>query len=334
MAIKKSTALRYAGIAKQAYENGVRTLQNDFISKPKFMDIHDKKTGFSGFAQFNPSTKELIISFAGTSSKIDPNNRLWEQVSDLFADLNFVLREKISQLPKAQQLTKNALAFVKSKGFSVEDIEITFTGHSLGAILSELMVLDTIKAGISNVNAVVFDSPGTLDYAMHHSDKATISIAHNNIIDIISHPNIINVFGKQLGKVHVLNPFVDNPIANRFISILTNIKNSDYKKTLIDFIEPHKLDGIIEDLQSFNSQSIKSYDNWNNLKIAGEFSRLIHSYETKYGLNPLKSFIDSVGIGIKVFDALKLFTEYLPEKFVSDSLHDEQCIPNIFGDGC
>lgn len=335
MTIKISSALHYASISEKAYMPGLRSLPEGFINNPKTMDIHDKTTGFSGYAGFNPTSNEVIIAFAGTKSDFNKDGKLYDNLSDLLSDFKFITREQIPQLTLAKALTSAALKFVKELGGNVKDASITFTGHSLGAILSEIMIMESQKFGLANIHAVVFDSPGTLDYAQHHYKESITTQAHTLIDDVICKPNLINVFGLQLGKVHVLQDFEKNPILARLFEIAQGLATGTTpSSTIKELLQPHQLSYIIDGLLVYPEETVSDFKGWNNLKTPGALARVVKLIDSNFGIKPIADLFEGFVTGIGLGEAIsELVESTLPaDRRTHESLHNDACDLNLFGE--
>lgn len=101
--------------------------------------------GYFGIVYINNNVtpKQLVVAHRGTSPDFP----------DIVNDLILALE----QVPL--QFTNNAVPFITAikneLGTALPQYQITFTGHSLGAVLAEL------SAAKENVKAVTFDSPGS-----------------------------------------------------------------------------------------------------------------------------------------------------------------------------
>jgi|GEM_PF-4282558 len=159
---------------------------------------HDK-SGFYGASFVNHETKELIISYSGTTCfNLGSQWSKWYNCfQDIYADVEMFLGRLPTQLSDVQSFTNETLSLI---GYdNAQQYNIIVTGHSLGAIHSNLMAIDLHNKGL-NVKVVNFDSPGS---------KPVVStyISENNYEETI-HPttynapkNWINSLNYEIGEV-------------------------------------------------------------------------------------------------------------------------------------
>jgi hypothetical protein len=159
----------------------------------KSYDLH----GYRGFAIVNKELKHVIVASAGTKASEAENN-----YSALHADFQSDHKLIKATLPEQfEPLINFTRKIIEELDAKEHDYTITFTGHSLGAALSELAVAEFINQ--LDVNSEVFDNPGTLpiiennpNWGKEIAEKVhEVSLIHN------ASPNIFNTLNPQTGTV-------------------------------------------------------------------------------------------------------------------------------------
>ena len=85
-----------------------------------------------------------------------------------------------------------------------ENAKVSFTGHSLGAILAEL------TAAKYRSPAVTFDSPGSEDL-MNEFTTDDKEYANEHIIMYNAAPNLVNTLAEHMGVVYRVYPYYETP---------------------------------------------------------------------------------------------------------------------------
>jgi hypothetical protein len=155
--------------------------------------------GFFGVAYLNEATGQEVITYAGTNFPKDFNF-----LADLFGDdLLIASGQDPEQYSSALRFYNDVVANNPVGSVS----EITFTGHSLGALLAEMV------AAHVNSKAVTFDSPGSypmiykmLEVKGYSEAEILQRISTMDISTYFNEPNIINAANRHVGKMILLNP--------------------------------------------------------------------------------------------------------------------------------
>jgi hypothetical protein len=246
--------------------------------------------GYKGLAFFDNKSKELVISNCGTS--ID---KLFEDQTDLLgdiaSDIDLIHQNVPEQFYKATvPFVEKALDKIQEMGHSKMDCKIIFTGHSLGASLSEILGAYYHKQGY-DINACVFDSPGTKPIIEKEFGVEVASQIKDKVIIHNATPNAINTLNPQVGVVYQLH-YTDwfNSIRNvfhneymyTFIKVVYNLMipgaNSDAVWGFGNFLSTHRLSAFEKEIGE-NGEFKKEVrvDNWNEILgrsfIAQELSK-------------------------------------------------------------
>ncbi len=201
--------------------------------------IHKTKTsqsGYFGAIYINRQENHIVLAHMGTNS-----------IKALIEDLYGIFFNKISpQKKQAFGLVKEAVQLAKKFCFG-----LSFTGHALGAFLAELSVFYCKgELGFPDVNAVTFESPGSVDSLQIMQSKCHSKIINLDELDIIgyvSYPNLINTCNRQIGTLYVIS----------------NNLGKYCKLPGWSLMKPHSMQGIIEasnkELRPINLQCLKDW---------------------------------------------------------------------------
>lgn len=160
----------------------------------------DNISGFAATEYFKKSSNETVIAFRGTDSGNDFN-----LLANLYTDARMALGFSPNTLRHASNCynthckNQNILYQIWDWFFSGSHT-LTFTGHSLGGALAELMVHEIKIKQKRDCKAVTFDSPGCANL-IPKEDHAAL---RDTIISYKSAPNWINTLNPSLGKVYRL----------------------------------------------------------------------------------------------------------------------------------
>ncbi len=159
--------------------------------------IHKIKKGpseYLGAIYVNDKEKHIVLAHRGTDS-----------ISALIEDFRGILLNKISpQKKEAFELVKEAVRLAQQLCFN-----LSFTGHSLGAFLAELSVFYCkSELNFQDVNAVTFESPGSLDSLetiQANLRSSIIKLDDLDIIGYVSYPNLINTCNNHIGTLYTIS---------------------------------------------------------------------------------------------------------------------------------
>jgi hypothetical protein len=152
--------------------------------------INNTRDGFSAIALVNDGGK-MLIAFRGTDFydlNILPSTGIVGNLTAkiLSDDLGNDLQIMIGKIPRQFE---TALAFINSLCEHCSCDKMLLTGHSLGALLAQLI------SAKFNIEAIVFDSPGAKKLINKLVGK-DFSSDHITIINDL--PNFVNTFGEQV----------------------------------------------------------------------------------------------------------------------------------------
>lgn len=171
------------------------------------------KYGYKAVAFINKKTKEIHVATAGT----DPKN-----VNDLRDDIQGVYRHgDISKI-------KPMKAFIDKvvNNLDAKDYKYTTSGHSLGAVVSDLTAAEIASRNLNLVESTTFDNPGShpaLDYAT--KNKFFSNAAREKIYSLSKYckvinavPNLINETNDQFAAIQPKLALPKNDFGNGYIS--------------------------------------------------------------------------------------------------------------------
>ncbi|MEM9822783.1 MAG: hypothetical protein AAF985_17010 [Bacteroidota bacterium] len=167
------------------------------------------KGGYYGKAYRNKKSNELVIAHRGTDpfafQKEETEgigaffSKLVNTVRDIGADLKIYQGE----VPEDQYMAAREFTQVVRDSFErkyKKDPALSFTGHSLGAVLAELCAIE------QKTTAVTFESPGSLPMAQTLLDYQQSKQKSNQIWTYNAAPNLINTANAPIGSVTRLFP--------------------------------------------------------------------------------------------------------------------------------
>ena len=170
------------------------------------------KGGYSGRAYLNTQNHQIIIAHRGTDIAyyfdeqqglgMTIDNRIWETIKDLDDNMD-ILKGKIpqQQLEAARFFTEKARETYKEK-YPGKEVRILHTGHSLGAVLAELMAVE------GHTEAITFESPGSYPMVQELIRKDSLKKPSYKITTYNTLPNAINRINPPAGEVIYL---IENP---------------------------------------------------------------------------------------------------------------------------
>ncbi|EGC35404.1 hypothetical protein DICPUDRAFT_152270 [Dictyostelium purpureum] len=153
----------------------------------------ENDNGFQYALYENKKLHHVILAFRGTST-----NTLKDFALSFLEDsIGITLKkEDTHQQKKALEATKKAIDHCREKKYN-----LTITGHSLGAWLSELAHYYCFyRFDYTKVKTVVFDSPGALDQYKVYDDfkEPAIPYTSMDITVYLSEPNLVNCMNNHL----------------------------------------------------------------------------------------------------------------------------------------
>jgi hypothetical protein len=159
------------------------------VEAPNKNDYHYKAEAF-----INQETKQIVIANAGTKPK---------DYHDLIDDAKLAtgfLPSKITSMVSFINGLENIVG-------DLNNYEFHTTGHSLGAVLSDLCSVELGSRGLNVKKSLTYDSPGSKNAVEKYIKDNQYGKEIINNIDFEVHnvkPNFINTNKDQLGKVHLV----------------------------------------------------------------------------------------------------------------------------------
>lgn len=174
--------------------------------------LETNQYGYKSVAFINRETKEVHIATAGTKS-----NQKYNILDDVRITFGFT--------PSKMAALKSFVDDVVSLGkFDDELDEYSFStsGHSLGAVLSDLTAVELMSRGLTFEESATFDTPGSKTVVMNaiksqlFTGKVTQDIVDklpDSCVEYNARPNFINTINEHLAStIHVITPEVVVPI--------------------------------------------------------------------------------------------------------------------------
>lgn len=176
-----------------------------------YKDTH--QYGYKAVAFINEKTKEIHVATAGT----DPKN-----VDDLKDDIQGVyMHGNISKIKPMKAFIDKVVNKLNAEGY-----KYTTSGHSLGAVVSDLTAAEIVSRNLKLIESTTFDNPGSysaLDYATKNkffSNEAREKIyslaKYCKVINAV--PNLINETNDQLATTQPKLALPKNDFGNGYIS--------------------------------------------------------------------------------------------------------------------
>ncbi|MCB9093251.1 MAG: DUF2974 domain-containing protein, partial [Halobacteriovoraceae bacterium] len=135
-----------------------------------------RERGYFGVAFIHSEKKRLIVAHRGTR---------FDSAEDLMNDFDIFQSKKPDHY-------SSAITFVQTLSQTHQGYEISHTGHSLGAVIAELVACDRQE------RAITADSPGVA--SMISSPLSNEKLRDTRIISYLSVPNFINTCSGHIGK--------------------------------------------------------------------------------------------------------------------------------------
>jgi tetratricopeptide (TPR) repeat protein len=185
----KPTPYVYALLSQRTYDpdrddNTLKDWDKVATSQDLLKDSQFAKNDYFGIAYRNKNTNELVIAHRGTKT-----------LKDLKSDMHIAL----GKVPEHYEPAKLFLTRVKEK---YGNPYISHTGHSLGAVLAELLAYE------DGTSAVTFDSPGTRNI-LENLRGTEFDNQRIDVITFMSTPNFINTATTHVGQLIQIFPSRD-----------------------------------------------------------------------------------------------------------------------------
>lgn len=176
-----------------------------------YKDTH--KCGYKAVAFINEQTKEIHVATAGTDPK---------DVNDLKDDMRGVyMHGNISKIKPMKAFIDKVVNKINAEGY-----KYTTSGHSLGAVVSDLTAAEIVSRNLKLIESTTFDNPGSypvLNYATknnffsNETREKIYSLAKScKVINAV--PNLINETNHQFSAIEPKLALPKNNFGNDYIS--------------------------------------------------------------------------------------------------------------------
>ena len=184
-------------------------------------ELSNFKGGYFGVAFWNRNTNQIIVAHKGTQ-----NNSI-----DLFNDFQIVVKDTPSEFYSAIYFMNKVKQKAAEQG--IRNPEYYNTGHSLGALLAELV------GATFQTPVIDFESPGGYDY-IKDFQKNALTFAQANTFTYNARPNAINTWNSHVGSTYEVDPLlsIENKNTDEF--------GTPVFRSYVDFTkQQHAIDGIV-----------------------------------------------------------------------------------------
>lgn len=252
-----------------AYKEQAKNLPHGWkeLSNSKQVDL--QQSGYYGTALINEEDKSIVIASSGTNFNfLDP--------VDLYYDLYNGYQIATQQIP--DQFYTGIMPFIehvlaKLNPETIDDYSITLTGHSLGAVLSELATAELYNKGLK-VRCESFDSPGSKPMVKQILSKGNyadidMELSMLDIIIFNMPNNLVNNYNEQTGDTYIVN--IDNSIVindDNTISYTTGNDSATLYKTLTQHWLSNFVNAFDKVTGDFNVDIFPLYSLTKNQQIA------------------------------------------------------------------
>jgi len=152
---------------------------------------------YKSVAFINKITKEIHISTAGTKPA---------EVYDLYDDALITFGYAPNKLSPMQKFVDKIVAEVARTGENAQDYHFGTSGHSLGAIVSDLTFVELHSRGLKFDQSITFDNPGSKHVVQNAISKGlftgkvieTVEELGKNCIEYNAKPNFINTVNEHM----------------------------------------------------------------------------------------------------------------------------------------
>lgn len=178
-------------------------------------------------------TKEVVVANAGT--RLGVNKKGFYDVAD---DMRLIFNKEPAKIKQAKEVNKKIIELL---GDDIEDYNISYTGHSLGAAIADIQAaymdveLQNLGKKAKDIATTTFDNPGAGNfvdkiYATSFKNRNVIFNTFNN------RENFINTLAPQAGNLFEIQPsdqkdlnWVEKLFALMMDFICKKLKNWDVK---------------------------------------------------------------------------------------------------------
>ena len=262
----------YAGFAEKAGDSTKAELEAiakklppeyEMIMCTDYMD-DTKEHGYRAMVFINNQTKEIIVASSGTRFGMHEAGR-----SDLYSDACVMMSKKPPKMKSIETLNSMIL---DNLGNKAAEYKIHYTGHSLGASLSDLaaadMALKCRKRGINlgkpgegqKISTMTFENPGSKKIIKKMYKKAGISFnEYSQDVDykgVNNKRNLINQATSPAGQMWEIVPDGQNNEANlaQKAAVYLARKLNRILPVISRVLETFAMGGIIKQMKTHSLQ--------------------------------------------------------------------------------
>jgi hypothetical protein len=257
-------------------------------------------------AYINHNSKTIVIATVGTNFTINKQG-----FCDIIDDIHIVSGKIVPKFADVKNFVDQLIKVVGKE--KLNEYKIITTGHSLGAVLSDMTAVYAKSKGLNVAESITFDNPGSKPIIENllkqtpFSNLTTNGLKNEiNFETYTSTPNIVNTCNEQIGthyfaaqKKTIKKAKFDAGIS--FVSMFYNT-GKFLVKTLKNFTNnniEHRLDKVIFRLENSSIHKVSNKD-WLNGKITVKLDK---TYEPVLNNMDLKSKVQ-----VSDKDYLKLTT--------------------------
>jgi hypothetical protein len=214
--------------ANPEYANFLTNTGFKLVSSSSAILGEDNDDGYQGYI-FSSSDRIVIASRGTDGNNIFAFSDLLQAATEKGRDMNFktilanikLLDDLRGDVVSALQTSANkipdqffsALQFLKANELTFknaihENQSVYFIGHSLGAVVSQLLQAKfiqkanyAVKWAENNLYSITFDNPGSFTILSTYFSEEVVRLANENAVVLQQAPNSINAVNKQAGTV-------------------------------------------------------------------------------------------------------------------------------------
>lgn len=345
----------FAIFSSKAYENYEETkkekYEKDLPTGWQLLTVAFNETNhYFGATYWNAERHQIVIAHRGT----DPKKK--EVIyTDFFG---IVMNEFVPQMNSASTFAEKVSSAIRAinKEFN-QNLQLFFTGHSLGAWLAQVTTFTTKYLYLFenltfqknqeegyHAHTVIFDSPGCKEMLSKMADTFSVRYDENKSIDINSlditsyqsAPNRINTFNRHVGKLYrIFISFSDeldtNNSSDSFIQKLSRMVADalDWNNIKDWFFYTLKVHSMIKILEVFDPKTgqIRKGENGEMLVydvIDWPFCSLRNFYEYNEFFKFIKFF------KLKSYHVDEFKVNFCPIRYQIKYFNDNECSINVF----
>lgn len=297
----------------------------DWEELSKSSDNEDtNQYGYKAVSLVNHITKQVFISCAGT-----------KEIHDIVDDIKIVFGYAPNKLEPLKKFVTNTIDLITKSNNDIADYTFSTSGHSLGAVVSDLTAVEIISRNLNFDMSTTFENPGSKDVVTNAinqnlfsgtvpKDPDALKEIAEHCIEYNAKPNFINTVNSHFSSnINLVlsqeNIFMDsawgysNYLCNKLGSAIDFCSEYLGIKSIVDQINSHKNKNF-EDLDNLNKTVIADVENW----IGNTKSTLVLKEDP---MNKLYE-VTSTGADLLIFRQNKIACELIEETDSSDEKTD------------